>query len=321
MSEPYPIFENIPVSSGERFTLRRDSINDFAGLSVITHFHVMNEIMWFRRAGGSFVIQDRVWPIKNNTLVYVPSLFMHEMRLLAGDEHLRYLLQYEESWLEEMNITIQPVMRIQPMVAYLTGNEAGRVENLLDWACEKMVCPAEFPLSLLRALVIFTTSQLSADAELAPAALFPQQADKLLQLVSRLDEQKEYAISAAHAAQRCGWSDSYFSRLFRQTFGQTFKEFVLKRKISFAIDLLINSDLTVSDIAYQTSFTDCAYFCSRFKHIVGMSPKKFKENIYRHDEMTSRRSMGAAGKRHDAGPRGVAHRPAPSSSGVDAEDN
>ncbi|WP_168197576.1 helix-turn-helix transcriptional regulator [Brenneria corticis] len=236
--------------------------------------------MWFRRASGTFVIQDRAYPIKNNTLVYVPTLFMHEMILTSYAKHLRYLLQYEESWLEEMHLPVKPIQRIQPMVMYLDENEASRLETLFCWASEKSASATTLQSSLLHSIVIFVTSKLTMDLTPNPALFRHPAITRLIGLVQQIDEQKNYAISVAQAALRCGWSDSYFSRTFKQAFGQTFKEFMLKRKISLAIDLLINSDLNVSDIAYQASFTDCAYFCARFKHIVGMSPKKFKENIY-----------------------------------------
>ncbi|RLM22659.1 hypothetical protein BIY29_11745 [Brenneria alni] len=280
MSEPYPIFENIPVTPGERFTLRRDNIPAFVGCHAGTHFHVMSEIMWFRCACGTFVIQDTAYPIKNNTLVYVPTLFMHEMILESCPRHLRYLLQYEESWLEEMHLPVKPLQRIQPMVMYLNEGEASRLEVLFSWVGEKSASTTTLSLSLLRSIVIFTTSKLTLDSTPNPELSCHQQITCLINLIQQIDEQKNYTISVTQAARQCGWSDSYFSRTFRQAFGQTFKTFILKRKISLAIDLLINSDLNISDIAYQTSFTDCAYFCARFKHIVGMSPKKFKENIY-----------------------------------------
>lgn len=284
MSDRYPTFENIPVMPGEKFTLRQDRFAQFSGLYVETHFHMMNEIMWFRRAGGSFVIKDNAYPIRNNTLVYIPTLFMHEMTLEPGHGHLRYLLQYEESWLEDIRLPVQPIQRIQPMVAYLEEEDAQKVETLFAWAGESMPHAADLSSSLLRSIIIFATPKLARDATPNPSLQYHQQSARLIKLIQQIDDQKNYTIGVMEAAQQCGWSDSYFSRTFRHFFGQTFKEFMLKRKISLAIDLLIHTDLKISDIAYHASFTDCAYFCARFKQFVGMSPKTFKENIYYHHD-------------------------------------
>ena len=50
MSDESPVFEKIPVGAGELFTLRVDNINDFNGINVVPHFHMMDELMWFRES-------------------------------------------------------------------------------------------------------------------------------------------------------------------------------------------------------------------------------------------------------------------------------
>ena len=84
MSDESPVFEKIPVGAGELFTLRVDNINDFNGINVVPHFHMMDELMWFRESEGSYSIGDEKFTIKNNTLVFVPALLIHEMTLPAA---------------------------------------------------------------------------------------------------------------------------------------------------------------------------------------------------------------------------------------------
>ncbi|VUS80057.1 hypothetical protein SB6419_01201 [Klebsiella spallanzanii] len=81
MSDESPVFEKIPVGTGELFTLRVDNINNFNGINVVPHYHMMDELMWFRESGGSYSIGDEKFTIKNNTLVFVPALLIHEMTL------------------------------------------------------------------------------------------------------------------------------------------------------------------------------------------------------------------------------------------------
>lgn len=96
MSDESPVFEKIPVGAGELFTLRVDNINDFNGINVVPHFHMMDELMWFRESEGSYSIGDEKFTIKNNTLVFVPALLIHEMTLPAAASHKRYLMQFEK---------------------------------------------------------------------------------------------------------------------------------------------------------------------------------------------------------------------------------
>ena len=106
MSDESPVFEKIPVGAGELFTLRVDNINDFNGINVVPHFHMMDELMWFRESAGSYSIGDEKFTIKNNTLVFVPALLIHEMTLPAAASHKRYLMQFEKEWLEGYDLSL-----------------------------------------------------------------------------------------------------------------------------------------------------------------------------------------------------------------------
>ena len=42
--------------------------------------------------------------------------------------------------------------------------------------------------------------------------------------------------------------------------------------------LLLNEDLSISEISYKVGFSSQAYFATVFKSKFGMTPKAFKEN-------------------------------------------
>ena len=54
--------------------------------------------------------------------------------------------------------------------------------------------------------------------------------------------------------------------------------FIRHVRLSKAIELLQNSELTINAIAYETGFNDPGYFGRVFKKEFGMSPLKWKEN-------------------------------------------
>lgn len=73
---------------------------------------------------------------------------------------------------------------------------------------------------------------------------------------------------------------SYLSSLFRKETGISYKSFVQDLKMERAKNLLGFSDLRISEIASQLSFTDAEYFRKSFKSSVGISPAKFDYQEY-----------------------------------------
>jgi AraC-like DNA-binding protein/mannose-6-phosphate isomerase-like protein (cupin superfamily) len=70
---------------------------------------------------------------------------------------------------------------------------------------------------------------------------------------------------------------SYISRRFKQETGITFREYVQKIRIEKSCELLIGSDMTVSEIARLVGYDDIPFFHSVFKRLLHMTPKEYKK--------------------------------------------
>lgn len=66
-------------------------------------------------------------------------------------------------------------------------------------------------------------------------------------------------------------------RSFKSKTRMTIFGFLNKIRIENACKLLVYSDLTVSQIAYESGFNSMAYFNRRFKEQTGMSPSEYRE--------------------------------------------
>jgi AraC-like DNA-binding protein len=62
----------------------------------------------------------------------------------------------------------------------------------------------------------------------------------------------------------------------RQT-GFTPGEFIKKAEVAEAKRLIVNTDMSMGDIAKAMGFTDGSYFCRMFKKELGISPMKFRQ--------------------------------------------
>jgi AraC family transcriptional regulator len=71
-------------------------------------------------------------------------------------------------------------------------------------------------------------------------------------------------------------SEAYFSRSFKRTFGDSPHAFVIRRRLQFATDYMLQSDSSLSDIALRCGFSDQAHFCKRFRQAVGQTPAAWR---------------------------------------------
>ena len=88
-----------------------------------------------------------------------------------------------------------------------------------------------------------------------------------------------YDISMQEAAEEMGYSDAYFSKLFKQYFNQNFTAYLTEYRIKKAKELFSNTNHSIKDISRMVGYTDSNYFAKIFKRLVGEIPSKYRENL------------------------------------------
>lgn len=73
-------------------------------------------------------------------------------------------------------------------------------------------------------------------------------------------------------------SYQYLSSIFSKHESITLEKFIILHKIEKVKELLMEGELTLSEIAYQMEYSSVQYLSTQFKHITGVSVSDFKKN-------------------------------------------
>lgn len=87
-------------------------------------------------------------------------------------------------------------------------------------------------------------------------------------------------ITAAKVSSHFGYNPDYMSKLFKKTFGTGIKTYIYKERMNKARDLLLNTDLSVKEIASRLSFPEENSFIKFFSYHDQISPAKFRNNYF-----------------------------------------
>ena len=79
-------------------------------------------------------------------------------------------------------------------------------------------------------------------------------------------------------------SSSHFSTLFSQTTGVTFTKYLINLRMRKARELLFNTSMRSSEIAYAVGYNDPHYFSYLFKKNTGVTPSEFRSGVLRGEE-------------------------------------
>ena len=83
-------------------------------------------------------------------------------------------------------------------------------------------------------------------------------------------------ISLDEMARLCGIGPSQFSRLFKREHGVNFQDYLARKRIDKARELLGNPNATIAEVAHTVGFSDPPYFARVFRSLVGVSPSTYR---------------------------------------------
>ena len=113
------------------------------------------------------------------------------------------------------------------------------------------------------------------------AAANPAGGERLTELLMQMAEHPEREFPRRMLAEKLCVSESTLQRMFRARTGFSPHDHLVTLRLKKAATLLLESELTVGEVAAETGFADSNYFCRRFRRYAGASPLEFRKRSRR----------------------------------------
>lgn len=105
--------------------------------------------------------------------------------------------------------------------------------------------------------------------------------NKTVELIHFLNNNYGGKITGETIEKELDMSFDHLNRIFKRIYGQTIFSYLTKIRIKHAKDLIEESDLPISEIAYLVGFEDSSYFTKYFKQHTGTTPTQFWKLVQR----------------------------------------
>jgi AraC-like DNA-binding protein len=101
-------------------------------------------------------------------------------------------------------------------------------------------------------------------------------ANKVNKVIEYIEEHFDEDITIESAAQIMNVNPSYFCRIFKQEMGNTFVHYLNDYRIMQAKQRLLKPEASITEVMYETGFSNYSYFNRVFKQYSGCSPTDYK---------------------------------------------
>jgi len=109
----------------------------------------------------------------------------------------------------------------------------------------------------------------------------PRLLRRLLRAKDRMDAASHEAWPVSRLAQVSGVSEAHFARSFKEAFGLPPHRYLLTRRVERAAALLRETQLPVTEIAFQTGWESLGTFGRTFRDVTGSSPSEVRARAER----------------------------------------
>jgi len=237
------------------------------------------ELMFFCNGSGSFMFEEKKYPIKKGTLLFispdVPYSIELDAKVPAGclTVHFSYArVSFNDGkWAIQdgmQNLSHHPARELKD--AYIVEEW---FQKLVDCWNEKLPGYEFKARTMLQQLLLAISENLNKQSQNFAASL---KVEKIIQCMHQNINKK---ITLPELSKTVQMTTAYMSRTFKEATGYSIIEYFNKLKIDKSKELLIEGNKKIKEVAKEMGFADEFYFSRIFKKTEGMTPSEFCSRI------------------------------------------
>ncbi|MCR5537551.1 MAG: AraC family transcriptional regulator [Succinivibrio sp.] len=258
---------NIAMGQGALLAAERASgLNDNM---VTSHFHAFYEIYYLESGIRTFVINDKEYAIRPQTLVLLPPYTMHYSFGGPADPFCRVVVYFDPQLLPG---PLTPALSDTQGVFTFTS---AATRNIISQLIDRIVLELQDdnPLNELSAksLLYYTAIQI---IRMGDRQAHLEHDDKIKSVIRHLTDHYMEELSLDKLAEKFFISKFHLCREFKRYTNSTVIEYLNSIRILNAQRLFLESNLNLTAIASEVGFASLSHFERIFHKITGMTPKQ-----------------------------------------------
>lgn len=245
------------------------------------HWHTPIEILWVLQGQYHAVCERRSFPLKTGDLLLICPGAVH--RLAPDGAGERLILQADCGplrSLQDVNIALALMSPAFQLTAETAGSLHREVCRLLEkiraeYQARHPVCEAMMYAHLLEMLARISREGHFGQGD-APDRGLAANREKMLLACEYIRDNCLSAPSLEMVADYVGFSKFHFDRLFKQFVGMNYCKYLNQQRIARAEELLIDPNITITQVAMLCGFSSPAAFTRAFRGVKHCTPTDYR---------------------------------------------
>lgn len=250
-----------------------------------THAHAELEICFLLSGSAQFHVYKNIFPLYEHDFIVVHPLTLHKIERCSDNCHILFLqidLFSFQKYVTQLSQTVfefSNIMNNRNHTLYQTIYQC--LHNILNTALKGSATwrldALQEVINILKALL--THYEAIPDSINTSLSLHDERSQKrMLLILEYLENHWQDSITLPLLAEKLEMSSSYFSRFFKKNMGIGFLNYLTKLRLKRSLNLLLDTDTSIIDIALECGFNDYKTYSRLFKKEYGDNPQVYRKS-------------------------------------------
>ncbi|WP_312093100.1 AraC family transcriptional regulator [Niallia sp.] len=255
---------------------------NLANFNMGTHHHASCEIMYVTTGSCEITVNDQKFILKEKEFIFLDSFIPH--KLVVNQQctilNIEFLVgtdinDFDLEPLKNASVSYQEISLIKPM--FIVSNDSRSlgyaIKDLINLMTNANSDTSEitFLTNILFQRMILELFHSLATEKSAKGMRYINKAIAFIQ--ANLEDE----LSVPKIAEEVGINKSYLHQLFKDYTSYSIGDFISKKRLERACFLLINSNKSITEIAFQAGFNSRQYFSNTFEKNFSMPPRDYRK--------------------------------------------
>lgn len=238
-------------------------------------------ILWFQKDENSIKIDGKPYVFHKNQILYLTEFHKIEVEKINEIRFLRFNRPFYCILDHDVEVSCKGALFFgasQLPVISLAGDDLDKFETLWKMFLIEMEETDSLQIDMLQMMLkryLILGTRIYKQKEMYPESI--ENSDIVREFNFLVEENFKTKHSVAEYADLLFKSPKTLSNIFAKMGAKTPLRYIHDRKLLESRRLLIYTDFTVKEIAYDLGFTDIQSFSRFFKKYEGLSPTEYKE--------------------------------------------
>ena len=253
----------------------------------VTHVHDFIELVYFTHGRSRQNVDDRIYDVKHGDMIFINYGSTHSFT--AEEPFGYYNICFSPEVVANSIISKENAFSLLSLTAFnelssgteeakisFSGNERVEIENILSAMYRECQSKHTAWGSVLESYLNIIITKMLRKTEAGMGS--EEFGSTWNELSEYIDANLEGDLTLEVLAQKCFYNPSYFSRVFKEKFGMSFVEYVNRKRLERAVELLIKTNLPIDEISTRVGYTSRSHFYHAFSKYIGGLPSNYRSD-------------------------------------------